>query len=224
MFRKIIFAVFFGLPAMVAPAALHAACPAGQFYVDLKNCTTAAMAGVTFTPGGACAPAVPTAACPAIAGWKQAALKIVVPPGCSQANVDVEYEGLPSGWTVNLGDSPTNDGFAGDAGSTPHNAELWVLNEDLSLANAGNNPAVIDNPRVTAHLALTNSALKLVVKDQLVSWGNPYTLAQSPAVKDLYSFTDPLEPRTIYLGLNRVITGRPDRPGCGARRVLITFQ
>src|SRR5947199_6624052 len=119
----------------LAPAALHAVCPAGQFYLDLQNCTTAGMAGVTFMAGGNCANAVATTACPAVAGWKQAAIKIVVPAGCSQANVVVEYEGLPCGWTVDLGDSPTDNGFAGDSGSTPHNAELWVLGEDLSLAN-----------------------------------------------------------------------------------------
>ena len=102
MHRKTVLHIAFSaLLLALAPAALHAVCPAGQFYLDLQNCTTANMAGVTFMAGGNCTNAVATTSCPAVAGWKQAAIKIVVPAGCSQANVVVEYEGLPCGWTVN---------------------------------------------------------------------------------------------------------------------------
>jgi hypothetical protein len=223
MFRKLAIPVVFVL-TIAAPAA-HAVCPAGQFFLDLKNCTTAAMAGVTFQPGGACAPAPVVAGCPAAAGWKQAALRIAIPAGCTQANVVVEYEGLPAGWTVNLGDSPTDNGFAGDSGTTEHDAELWVLNEILAVADGGAAP---DNPLVRADLALTDGALKLVVKDQFVSWGNPYGYVQMPATKNLFAIPDTSVPaadqRAVYLGLNRVIFGPADRTGCGARRALVTFK
>jgi hypothetical protein len=214
-----------------APAAVQAACPSGIAVLDLKTLTSYSTLGsaVGFTPGGAPSPVPPTAACPAAAGWKMAVLKIVVPGapnGCTQANVVVEYEGLPSAWTVNLGDSPTNDGYAGDAGTTDNYAELWVLGEDLSLANGG--PlAQVNNPLAMQHLSLTNGSLKFVVKNQFVSWGQPYSLVQSPASKFLFAIPDTTVPaadqRAIYLGLNRVI-GSTARTGCGARRVLVSFQ
>jgi hypothetical protein len=208
---------------LVLPAAVQAQCPAGQFFVDLKNCTTAALAGVTFQ--AACAPAPATAACPAAANWKQAVLKVAIPAACTQANIDVEYEGLPSNWSLDIGDSPTNDGFAGDAGTTDHDAELWILGEDMSLANGGAAP---DNPLILQHLSLTDGAMKFVVKNQFVSWGQPYGFAQAPASKNLFAIPDTSVPaadqRAIYVGLNRVIFGPGARTGCGARRVLVTFK
>jgi hypothetical protein len=211
--------------ALSAPAA-HAQCPAGQFFMDLKNCTTAGLAGVTVIK--ACAPATVSAACPAAANWKQTVLKLAIPAGCTQANVDVEWEGLPSGWTVNLGDSPTNDGHAGDAGSTANNAEMWILDETFAVANASNNAALINNPVVLQHLSLTDGAMKFVVRNQYLGWGQPYSYLQMPATKGLFAIPDATVPaadqRAVYLGLNRVITDRADRKGCGARRVLVTFK
>ena len=214
-----------------APAAVQAQCPTGLVGLDLKTGVGFSVAPlpagtVGFTPTGALSAVPASASCPA--GWKKAALKIVIPAGCTQANVVVEFEGQPKNWSVNLGDSPTNDGFAGDAGTTDNDAELWILNEDLSLANGGNNPALINNPLVLQHLALTNGSLKFAVKNQSVSWGNPYSLVQSPASKFLFAIPDitvaAADQRAIYLGLNRVIVDRADRIGCGARRVLISFQ
>lgn len=226
--RKIILstALALGLGVLVTGEA-QAACPVGQFYLDLKSCTTAALAGVGFQPGQTCqalAPSPAIGACPAAANWKRATLKIALPTDCTQANVVVEYEGLPAGWTINIGDSPTNDGFAGDAGTTANNAELWIFNELLSVANASNNPALIDNPLVRADLALTDGALKFVVKNQSVSWGHPYSLLQMPATKHLFAIPDGVDGRTLYVGLNQVVSGRADRRGCGARRVLVTYK
>ena len=236
MFRKpFVNILLCTLLVAAAPAAVQAACPVGFASVDLKTGTatisTPLIPFITYTAGGAPAPVPPTAACPAAAGWKMAALRIVIPGtapnGCTQANVVVEYEGVPSLWTLNLGDSPTNDGFAGDAGTTAHNAEAWILGEDLSVANAGNLPTVINNPMVLQHLALTNAALKFVVKNQFLSWGQPYSQLQTPATQNLFAIPDSSVPtadqRAIYLGVNRVIA-HTGRTGCGARRVLISFQ
>jgi hypothetical protein len=159
-------------------------------------------------------------------GFKQAVYTIAIPPDCRQANVVVEYEGLPKGWTVNLGDSPTNNGFGGDAGTTTNDAELWIVGENLSVAASDHGLA---NIVATAHLALTDGALKLVARDRSVSWGNPYTFVQAPAAPNnfLFAIPDPDVPsddRNIYLGLNRVIFGPGTRTGCGARRALVSFQ
>ena len=230
--RTTVVCLFTALVACLGlPAIGEAQCPTGQFYLDLKGPTPLCTTG-TFLPHvsllSPCAPIAPVpaiAACPAAAGWKRATLRISIPAGCTQANVVVEYEGLPVGWTVNLGDSVSNDGFAGDAGTNaPDNAELWVLNEDLSVANGSSIAAAIDNPLVKDHLALTDGALKFVVRNEFVSWGQPYNSVQTPASKNLFAIPGTGDGRTIYLGLNQVITGRFDRRGCGARRVLVTFK
>jgi hypothetical protein len=231
MLRKIMFPLALcGLWMMAAPAA-WAACPGGFFALDLKTgeqVNSGLAPYVSYTASGALAPVPAATGCP---GWSMAALKIVIPGApnaCKQANVVVEYEGQPKLWTVNLGDSPTNDGFSGDAGTTANNAELWINAENLFLANGGNQPSVINNPQVLQHLGLSDGAVKLVVKNQIVSWSQPYSLAQAPASKNLFAIPDKTvaaaDQRAIYLGLNRVITSRPDRTGCGARRVLISFQ
>jgi hypothetical protein len=195
-----------------------AACPGNPFYLDLKTGVTSANPQITFKSALANSPAPCT-------GWKEAVLKIDL-RGCTQANVVVEYEGTPKDWTVNLGDSPTNDGFAGDAGTTPNNAEMWIVNEDLSVANGGNAPGVIDNPIARLDMALTDSALKFVVKNQYLSIGNPAGLLQTPNTKKLFAIPDTAvaaEGSNIYLGINRTIAN-PSRRGCGARRVLINLQ
>jgi hypothetical protein len=232
MSRKLILVLVCGLLMVGAPAAVQAACLSGFAFLDLKTGTAYSTLGsnvsfLTFSGVVPGTPApVPAAGC---SGWKMAALKIAIPGApnaCTQANIVVEYEGTPKGWSVNLGDSPTNDGFAGDGGTTDHDAELWVLDEDLSLASASSGP--IDSPLAVQHLSLTDSSLKFVVKNQFVSWGQPYTLVQQPATKNLFTIPDTTVPaadqRAIYLGLNRVITGLSSRTGCGARRVMITFQ
>lgn len=218
------FAFILGL-ALITPRA-EAQCPAGQFYMDLKNCVISPMLGVSVL--SACKPAAVSAACPAAANWKETALKIAIPASCSQANVVVEWEGLPAGYTVNLGDSPTNDAFAGDAGTTARNAEMWILNEIMAVANGSGSAAAIDNPILRQDLSLTDATMKFVVKNQFLSWGQPFGVLQAPASKNLFAIPDTSVPtadqRAVYLGLNRVISGRADRKGCGARRVLVTFK
>lgn len=219
----------------VAPAAVHAQCPAGFVTLDLKTkgvfISPALAPFFSYVNAGAPAPVPPTAACPAAAGWNMAAIRIDIPAACTQANVVVEYEGIPRDWTVNLGDSPTNDGHAGDGGTTSHEAEAWILGEDLAVAPADMLAQFglgIDNPLVRQHLALNDSALKFVVRNQFLSWSQPYGVVQTPATNNLFAIPDTTvaaaDARAIYLGLNRVISSRPDRTGCGARRALISFQ
>jgi hypothetical protein len=156
--------------------------------------------------------------------------QINIPTGCTAAIVDTDYEEKPFAWTLNIGDSPTNDGFAGDAGTTVHNAELWILNDDLWLADAGGAPSLIDDPLIFNHVFMKDGALKFLVKDQFVSWGQPYQSVQSPTNKLLFALPDttvaPADQSSIYAGFNRVISGAPwnGREGCGLRAAMIRFQ
>lgn len=161
--------------------------------------------------------------------WKAAVVQVNVPPECSGVTVWVEYAGLPAGFTVNIGDSETNDGFAGDAGSLPigQNAELQILHEDLTVYSNATAPPV--DTLAVQHLALQDGALKFVVKDQSVSWGNPYSILSTPSLKKLFYLpTDGSGNRTVYVGLNRTISPANgqnlSRNGCGARHAILFVQ
>lgn len=204
----------------VTAGTAHAVCPAAPFFIDLRTGLVGTLGGpngqVTLVGAIGNSPAGPCS------GWKEAVLKINL-TGCTQANLVAEYEGLPRAWTLNVGDSPTNDGHAGDAGTTANDAEMWILDETMAVANNGSNP---DNPLFRQDLSLTNSSMKFVVKNQFLSWGQPYGVLQAPASRQLFALPDTsnaAEGSNIYVGLNRVIANN-SRRGCGLRRLLVTLQ
>lgn len=159
--------------------------------------------------------------------FQSALVEVEVPADCAGIAVWVEYQGDPQGWTVNIGDSETNDGFGGDAGTLPagQNAEVQVLDEILTVFNAADNPADVDT-LATQHLALRDGALNFVVEDQYLSWGQQYTALQTPDLERLFFLpSGPVAPenRTLYVGFNRTINN-PGRIGCGARRGVIHLR
>lgn len=161
-----------------------------------------------------------------------AVVQVNIPDACTGVSVLVEYGGLPDGFTVNIGDSPTNDGFAGDAGSVPagQNAEVQILDEDLSVYSAASAPPV--DRLAMAHLGLTDGSVRFVVKNQYLSWGQPFSDLETPSLEKLFFIPTPpvVAPanRTVYVGLNRVISpvggARMGRNGCGARHALMFTQ
>ncbi|HYG63659.1 MAG TPA: hypothetical protein VEL74_13845 [Thermoanaerobaculia bacterium] len=226
--RKALQASAFGLTLIVlATGAAGAQCTTGLFYADLKaNFATQFIPGVV----DLISPLIASTA-QGCAGWQEGVVRIRIPNNCTAAIVLAEYEGLPQGYTLNLGDSPTNDAHGGDGGSTANDAELWVHQENMSVANGSGiaSSPTLDNPLISQHLALTDSALKLVVKHQYLSWGQPFGFLQTPSSQNLFAIPDPdpavaqADKRAIYLGMNRVIQDN-SRNGCGLRRVLVKFQ
>jgi len=161
---------------------------------------------------------------PECQGWFSALVKISIPEGCSRAHIWLEYEGMPTGWTVNIGDTLTNNGFGGDQGEPDSEAELQVLDETLSVYSVATSPGVVDL-LAQEDMGLTDGALQICVGDQFVSWGQPFTALETPSSELLFKLPDPAsaEPNTVYLGVNRVVAGT-NRRGCGVRRVLISFS
>lgn len=65
----------------------------------------------------------------------QTVLKVNLDPavsGFDGAVFDVFYGGPPSGWTVNIGDSQTNNGFGGDFATQSNDAEMEILGTDFA--------------------------------------------------------------------------------------------
>lgn len=178
-------------------------------------------------------PENPVSTCPNPSAWRAVVAKVDVPAGCSGVAVWVQYEGEPSGFTLDVADSETDNGFGGDGGSLPagQNAELQVLDDDLSVYNASSVAANVGQ-LTNQQLALKDGSLNVIVKDQFVSWGNPYGALSTPGIQQLFFLppapvTAPAN-RTLYVGFNRVVapTGGQDtsRNGCGARRALLVLQ
>lgn len=163
---------------------------------------------------------------------KSAVVRIDLPIECLGVNAVVEYSGSPEGFSFVLGDSETNDGFGGDAGSVPvgQNAELQVLDNQVSVYNAAANPAELEQLAVSS-LALRDGALNVVVRNQFVSFSQPYQSLSTPDLQRLFFLPpSPASPdnRTLYVGINRVIApingANVDRNGCGARRVIFSLR
>lgn len=55
---------------------------------------------------------------------------------CGCARFKIAFDDPVGAWTVNLGNSPTNNGHGGDEGTTPDAAELQVLDKRLTVFTA----------------------------------------------------------------------------------------
>ena len=211
----------FVLVLTLVAAAGWAVCPGGTFMVNLET--------------GETLPATPPARITLLSlapsqnqfcsGWSTALLRLDLAPDCHEAEIAVEYY-KPTAWTVHIADSPTNDGYGGDAGTTLYNAELWI-NQQILWVASNRAPGGNDNELAQENLDLNYGALKFVVKNQSISWGPPYNVLETPGTKKLFALPDPSNPAegySIYLGLNRVVANDPVRQGCGLQRAMITIE
>jgi hypothetical protein len=170
-------------------------------------------------------------------GWHEVVLQLDLDParGCSCVVFRIAYEGTPSGHTVNIGDSATNDGYGGDAWSTRFDAELLVSQSDLEAFGAERRQSPAETRIFGLRgLPLADRVLELEVCDQSLRYSvgelngffNTYAsqelLALRPSTKAKKAGAD----SRIYAAFNRVIhrrAGRPahDRFGSGVRWVEI---
>lgn len=146
-------------------------------------------------------------------------------PGNGQApmkklSVLVEYEGTPTGWTTHLGDDIANDGYGGGSGIAGV-AELQVLEQDLSVYSSGFGVGLVDK-LFGSSLRLAEGALHFNVANQSLAIGQPYTVLDSKFQEKLFDFT--VGDKKLFAAFNRVISGRTDRRGCGAKKVHLVFE
>jgi hypothetical protein len=183
-------------------------------------------------------------------GWWETVVGIALDPAkaCSCVKLRVHFEHPVGDWSVNLGDSPTNDGYGGDAGTTNYAAEMYILRNLLSVCTAASPKLGMqrfdkilewDLPSLGGRFA------DVEICDQVLAFHMPGALAddrplqwklQTPTIGALYS----LAPRPglpgpegakkkdqgVYAGFNRVIheaeKNESPRFGTGVRRVEIS--
>ena len=169
--------------------------------------------------------------CPGGGYWDEAHFNIDLHPISPAtlpriAYIVVEYEGTPAGWTVDIGDSPTDNGYGGNNGtSTEKAAEVQVVDQLLSVFD--DNTGVygqVDN-MLTQQMSLLNSSLKFTITDQTLTIGPPWSRLWTPVTKLLYTLpdlADPNGPYYIYAAFNHVVDSGTPRTGCGVRSVTIS--
>jgi hypothetical protein len=162
--------------------------------------------------------------CPA-GPWYEAHVTIDLKAGKKRvAHITVEYEGTPYSWTVNIGDSPTNDGDGGNAGGPEHSAEIQVQGQVVSVYSTSLAAGIVDQ-LLNEQKTLTDGTIKFTVSNQHVTIGQPADALDTTNSKLLFWIPDPAaSPATdaykIYAGFNRVVND-DTRNGCGARSVAI---
>ena len=163
--------------------------------------------------------------------WLEAVVKIKFDGNIKKAKFIVEYDKTPSGWTVNLGDSQSNDGYGGDAGNQSFDAEMQIANGNMAVfGNDDNTPpgGELAQGKVPKFVN-KSSRVELEVSNEQLTWDNKSGLKNSLNSPYLYALNDRFDATgqinsEVYAGFNRVISGRADRIGSGASKVTILLN
>ncbi len=152
------------------------------------------------------------------------------------AEFKVSYNGSPTGLTVNIGDSSTNDGGTGDAGSQSNDAEMQIgaLLSDpsnyLTLQAFGNDNAPPANKvlAIVPGFSDIGRTIILTVGNDFLSWDNGNGVAGLSVSPFLYALngqpdSEGLVNYDIYAAFNRVV-GNNSRIGSGVSEVEVCLR
>ena len=144
----------------------------------------------------------------------------------------------PTGWSLHVSDSPTNDGYGGDGGTTNHDAEVYIINSDIQLF--GNDIGLFTGPSgpgVSAQaynlISSGSDTLHWTIEDDSVTIGRypnikNFNIQSKYALQIGYSEPDAEDPDGTdeflwYVGLNRTV-GSPLRNGTGVKWVCFVLN
>jgi hypothetical protein len=143
--------------------------------------------------------------------------------GYAKAVFEVSYGSEPTGWTVNIGDSPSNNGWSGDGANQSHDSEMQILGTAMSLYGNDYTP----EPRLLSkvdNIVTTGDTLALTVCNEYLAWESPHKTGElhSPYLYALNGQSDDEGPINydIYAAFNRVIASS-GRNGIGVSQVHI---
>lgn len=199
----------------------------------------------TGDPVWTCSVGCPISYTAGLPGTKQGLFNINMAAGYTKLTMSVMFKD-PNGWVLNVGDSSTNNGYGGDRATFYNDAEMQIVNTNMSgYFNQFNfldpytnsctpscNPYPLPYPypsfSMNRVLLPTGTTIaKFVIKDQFFNanfsaTNVPFTL-QNPYFlrligKDLEQPSG-LNDKIWYAGVNRVIYGPGARIGKGALRI-----
>jgi hypothetical protein len=165
--------------------------------------------------------------------YGQALLQLTLDPattGYDRARFDITYDGAPDGWSVNIGDSITNNGRGGDTGHEFNDAEVQLV--DGQLLVYGNEETRTRDAKDGRRLLFTlddvvrrdETVALEVSNDRLgINYGGGIEVVESPYLFALDGQLDRagLANYEIYAAFNRTIDGSSN--GSGISQVVVTL-
>ena len=163
----------------------------------------------------------------------QALMMLTLDPrrsGYSRVRFDVTYRETPDGWTVNIGDSQSNNGYGGDGGDQSNDAEMQMINGELAVYGNDYTPArkTIDGHRQLAYFddvvrSGETVSFEIANEQLIVDSAAGYEEVNSPYLYALARQPDREGPTNydIFAAFNRTISER-GRTGSGVSEVVIT--
>jgi len=146
----------------------------------------------------------------------------------TEVTFNVEYKKKAQGWTVNIGDSISNNGFAGDGADQSNDAEVQILDNVLSVYGSDFTPPEVRLLLKTSPVVEGKRAsILLTVKNQFLSWsynGRKSELSSQYlyALNGQHDDEGPLN-YDIYAAFNRTIE-TSDRIGSGVRKITVELK
>ena len=152
----------------------------------------------------------------------------------TKAVFDITYEKTPTGWTVDIGDSDTNDGWAGDASTSSNDAEVQI--KDSTFSVYGNDSSLptetLDGHRKikdVSDLNLAGNTVSITISNNHLGYSFPGSSTASGSIDGHYLYALASQEDTqgpvnndIYAAFNRVVNG-DYRNGTGVTSVTITL-
>lgn len=146
----------------------------------------------------------------------------------------------PTNWWIHLADSPTTNGFGGDAGTAEHQAEAYNLGTAFHFYGMDNIPLGISDPVYLSDAVAPASGcfrVQYTIYEDQVLWdddGNPTDAARIDfhSVRGFesapYAEADSEDPTSAnanlwYLGINRTV-GDVSRNGTGTNKVCLVLS
>jgi hypothetical protein len=150
-------------------------------------------------------------------------VKLTIVAG-NTAHITATYNATPTGYSVNIGDSLTNNGGGGDAGTQSNDAEMQIQTQTLSTFGRD---GTVTYPLFTVpNAALANGSIaSFEVSDRKLCWNFAnYTCSTSDQLYALAGQADTQGSvnQDIYASFNRVITGDATRNGTGVTSVTVS--
>lgn len=143
--------------------------------------------------------------------------------------LDVDYAvptsaepNLPSGWVTHIGDDSANDGYGGGSGIDGV-AEAHVTNQVFHVYSTALGPGSVQRI-LSQDMQLAGGSLRFDIANQFLGYGQQYNIIDSERARKLFAFPDSRGDSRIFIGLNRVVSARADRTGCGAARAIVQLE
>jgi hypothetical protein len=175
-------------------------------------------------------------------GWYEAVIKVRISAtkqSPEAVQFSIAYDGVPTGMTVDIGDSQTSDGFSGDQGSQSNDAEVQIggirgdpefvpVYDDLQafgkdgINEARGDPTLARIPNIVRQ----GETVVLTVSNERIGFSND-AVPTSGSISSswLYALAGQRDSEgpvnyDVYAAFNRAVAG-PDRLGSGVGKVEI---